>query len=463
MYKRLRDLGIIDKTDFIKIIPKGDSYIQDVNNDAILTGDEFWALVKKTACYLRDKNKIFLFAVNSYRWLAVYWGCFFAGKKLYIFDINYHEEIIREALLNEKADVVFVESCFVNRFDDGNHISIDKLDEVVSQYSLADFSVSEEEFESVVYTTGSTGVPKGVVLSETNVMASVMTMQERMGFTQDDAYYIPIPLSHVMGCGTMATAICSGATIVLGNGEPLPLKETVAPITISILPPALMITMRNNKRFISFLKSMRYMITGGATFAKVYYDYYRDKGIKIFFGYGASECTCAVACTDFSKGGFGGRLFPLDMVEIEISQKGEILISSEIVAKCYIDGKPIPDEDGRYHTHDCGELCDGELKILGRMDNVVVLRNGYKILPEAIEERISKSPRIEDCIVFVRTEKDRNVISAEVVLNEKYRNMTAQEVINEINKDLAVYEKISYVEICSELKTIRGKKNRHDR
>ena len=112
-----------------------------------------------------------------------------------------------------------------------------------------------------------------------------------------------------------------------------------------------------------------------------------------------TECVAAIAITDSETNNTNDR--SLDIMEsavIKISEDGEVLVSGPTVCRQYIGGTPIPNSDGWYHTHDMGRIQNGRLYVSGRMDNVIVCENGYKISLEGVEDKVLKISEIDACL-----------------------------------------------------------------
>ncbi|GIL40030.1 long-chain-fatty-acid--CoA ligase [Roseiterribacter gracilis] len=274
------------------------------------------------------------------------------------------------------------------------------------------------------YTGGTTGTPKGAMLTHANLCANTEQASLWCGsglqLTTRDKMLGVIPFFHVFGMtAVMNFAILRGITIV-----PLPrfdIKQTLETIakkkiTIFHAVPTIYTAMNNHPDRLKYdLSSIRLCISGGAPLPmEVKEQFEHGTGCSLVEGYGLSE-TSPIACcnppTGRSKSGSIGLPVPQTIVEIvsledrttlvACGEKGEVCISGPQVMKGYWN-KPAETADvmngARFHTGDVGYMDeDGYTFIVDRLKDIVIA-SGYKIYPRKVEEEIYQHPAVEECV-----------------------------------------------------------------
>jgi long-subunit acyl-CoA synthetase (AMP-forming) len=260
----------------------------------------------------------------------------------------------------------------------------------------------------IIFTSGTTGKPKGVCLSGSQLLASVDALAEATLACAEDRYLSVLPnsllLEQVAG---MYLPLSVGAAIVVPGaqaaslGSQLALEAERSCATATVLVPELLVAwlqqLQSLRRFGS--KSLRFIAVGGAPAPLQLTAAAWAQGLPVYEGYGLSEC-CSVVCVnrpDARRAGTVGP--PLRNIQVTIDD-GEIVVSGPTVMSGYVGESPI---SGSWRTGDLGELdADGFLRVSGRKDNIIVTTNGRNISPEWIEEVIGADSRIDRCVVIGR-------------------------------------------------------------
>jgi len=219
---------------------------------------------------------------------------------------------------------------------------------------------------------------------------------------------------------------------------------------------------------------LKYFVSGGAPLSKDIGEFFASANIPILEGYGLTETSPVITVNHIELYKFGTVGPPIDGVEVKIADDGEILCRGDNVMKGYYNDpeatKEVIDEDGWFHTGDIGEFDeDGYLKITDRKKNLIVTSGGKNIAPAPLENALTKSKYIEQCLVIGDRRKFVSAVVVpafealyewakannvpvdnheELVRNEKVVALY-NGVVEEAMKDFAQYEKVKKIALMS--------------
>lgn len=330
------------------------------------------------------------------------------------------------------------------------------LGEIPNQFPL----VYDSDIATFVYTSGTTGEPKGVILTHSNILSNVRSAIKRYRVNENDRLASFLPLCHMFErtCGYY-TILLAGGTI--GYVESL---ETIAK-DIKTIQPTVLITVprvlekvyeavssrvatgsvlqrklvraavknlnqyanlkyRNRKISLAikfkhwfydrlvgtkFRKlaggKVRLIVSGGAPLAKKIAKIYHIFGFNIVEGYGLTETAPVISANLIETNRFGTVGKPFDNIQIKIGENDEILVKGPNVMIGYLN-KPVEtakvfDNEGWFHTGDQGKFDKfGNLIIIGRIKELIVTSYGKNIAPVPIEQRLSESNYIDQVMVY---------------------------------------------------------------
>ena len=225
----------------------------------------------------------------------------------------------------------------------------------------------------VVPTSGTTGVPKGVVLTHDAVRASALATSARLGVGTSDHWLACLPLSHVGGLSVVTRAVVTGTPLTVQPGfdaEMVTRAARAGATHVSLVATAL-------RRIDPSL--FRCIVLGGGRPPV-------DRPPNTVVTYGLTETGSGVV--------YDG--VPLDGVDVSIAPDGEVLLRGPMLLRCYRDGSSPLDHDGWLHTGDVGRwLEDGRLHVDGRRGDLIIT-GGENVWPDAVEAVLARHPRVAE-------------------------------------------------------------------
>lgn len=409
--------------------------------------------------FLGNKKKVVICANNSVNWLGVFLSCILHGRELYAFhnDIKDDDLIARINVIN--PDILITNKTGLLVGNSTYTLAIDDLENIINREAVDQTIESKTLAHVILYTTGTTGVPKGVKLSLENIVYELMALQNSFRITDKDTILLASPFSHAMGFVMMLLALFFAKNAVVSTNQFETVNELLSHgADVVAIPPSLINILKKSDRFLQVASQMRFIISGGAIAPdeKSRMEL-ANKGINIVNGYGMTEAVAAIATENPYDNKQDDYLTPLCCCEIKLSPESEVLVRGKNVADCYLDGSPITDSDGWYHTNDLGLMRNGRVKILSRKDSIIVMSNGYKINIDNMENRICQVEGILDARVFI-TNGDVEQLCVEVLTDEKDPNTHI--LLDRINCVLEYFEKVKILYVVKELKLNGGKKLR---
>mgnify|MGYP000948399301 CR=1 FL=1 len=352
---------------------------------------------------------------------------------------------------------------FINmdsKIDEGKFLSLSKLLEIGQalikngKREFIEASVDRTKMSILLFTSGTTGFAKGVMLSHKNICSNMISIRNTVNVGSEDSSLSILPLHHTYECTIgFLCIIFSGGTISFSEG----LRQI--PRNLKEFKPTLMITVplllenvykkvwdqagkkTGGKLIIRaaicsgvFLKKvlgidirrkifktihdnlggkLRLIITGAAAIDPVVSKFFRNIGIGVLQGYGLTECSPLVAGNRDNAFKDGSVGLPIPGTEIRIINPdekgvGEIVTKGDNLMLGYFENEKATNDsirDGWFHTGDIGKIDKhGFLYITGRIKNVIVTKNGKNIYPEELEASINKNPFVQESLVLGMTD-----------------------------------------------------------
>ncbi|SMP02351.1 long-chain acyl-CoA synthetase [Desulfurobacterium pacificum] len=459
------------------------------------------ATIQEKLTPLEPEDRVAIFMENRPEWIAAFFATTFKGGINVPVDYLLSTEELFNILKDSQPRYIITSNANVEKAkeaikDMGYHVKIINVDELKAEEGKIQFLARDKDSVAVIlYTSGTTGNPKGVMLTIGNLDHNVRAV-ENLGFlNENDRFVAILPFHHTYPL--MTTVLLPTAL-----GLPLAFIEKLTPtdilstineqkVTILIGVPKLYQVIHHNimaeikklpplkrRLVISALKlfrkfdvkpvekkvfkeihnrigkNLRYMISGGAKLSEEVWKDFEAFGFNILEGYGLTETSPLISVNrpDAKKIGTAGP--PVDEVEVKTTEKGEIIVKGPNVMKGYYN-KPEETKkvikDGWFYTGDLGFVDeDGFIHITGRAKEVIVLDNGKNVYPEDIEIEILKSPYVLEVGIFYDgTMKALVRPDFELLMEEGIENVKdfIKKEIHKYTKHLQPYKKVKEFKI----------------
>ncbi|MBK8598322.1 MAG: long-chain fatty acid--CoA ligase [Holophagales bacterium] len=277
-----------------------------------------------------------------------------------------------------------------------------------------------EDLHALLYTSGTTGKPKGVMVPHRMTAWNGWNTALCWGLTESDVSPVFTPLYHAGGLGAFfVPVLAAGGTIVLHAGfDPAEIWETVARerCTVVLGVPTIWKMLLEHPSFAAAdLSSLRWLISGGAPLPLYLIDAYQERGIAFKQGYGLTEVgvNCFAMSVEESvakKGSIGRPLMMTDArlvdeagLEVPVGEVGELCLRGPHVSKGYWRNlaatAAVLDDDGYFHTGDLARRDeDGFFTIAGRRKDMLI-SGGVNVYPAEIEGELLLHPAVQDAAV----------------------------------------------------------------
>ncbi|HQO02334.1 MAG TPA: AMP-binding protein [Spirochaetota bacterium] len=321
--------------------------------------------------------------------------------------------------------------------------------ELGKKISDAELKAREESLDvndtiNMQYTSGTTGFPKGVMLTHYNIVNNARMVGDVMGMTEEDRLLIHVPLFHCFGCvmSTLNSVYHGSTMVVLEAFDPLKALQAIEKEQCTAINgvPTMFIAMLGHPEFEKFnMKSLRTGIMAGAPCPVETMNQVRTKMhcSEVVIAFGQTECSPVMTMTRRDdpvelRVSTVGRLLP-DIEgkiiepdsgeDLPVNTQGEIVTRSDCVMKGYFKMQDATeaaiDEDGWLHTGDLGVVDEnGYFKVTGRIKDMII-RGGENVYPREIEEFLHAHDKISDVhVVGVPDEKYGEQVLAAIQLRE---------------------------------------------
>jgi len=313
-------------------------------------------------------------------------------------------EALRAMLAAIKLDIVGEKQ----RSIAGHNISIFQL-------ATAQPGLIPEGIAKITFTSGTTGDPKGVCLTQQTIETVAGSLQQACGAEADDRHLCALPLATLLeNIGGVYVPLLTGATCVLPGLAAVGLKGSSGldaaaflramigfEIKTSILIPQMLLALvsavhASGKR----PDKLRYVAVGGAPVSLQQLQQAKALGLPVFEGYGLSEAGSVVAVNAPGAVQAGTVGKPLEHVQLKFAEDGEILVKGALFSG-YLGQEGTAPEAGYYATGDIGHLDkDGFLHITGRKKHIFITAFGRNVSPEWVERELTIQPGIAQAVVF---------------------------------------------------------------
>jgi long-chain acyl-CoA synthetase len=403
-------------------------------------------LVPRVARYLADSgitrgDRVVIWGVNRPEYGIGFLAALRIGAVLVPLDVNSLPDFAQKIVERTRATAAIVSAQTHERaitLGIPLHDMEQLPDLATGRVPLPAADLGEDDLAEVVFTSGTTGDPKGAMLTHRNVLSNAEAARQIFPIGPKQRLLSFIPLSHMFEqLAGFWTLLLTGASVVYPTSrQPAVIRRTFKERRVSmiLITPAavrsillgiqrqaeaqgkaeLLTTLQRIARRLpmglrrilftsvhrQFGGRFRYIVSGGAALDPALGEAWRELGVDVLQGYGTTECAPAVTFNRLDKNRLGSVGVPLPGVEVRIAEDGEVLVHGPNVFKGYWENeaatRSVLDAAGWYHTGDLGEIDgDGFLWLRGRKKDMIVLADGLKVYPEDIEDVLAADARVE--------------------------------------------------------------------
>lgn len=421
-------------------------------------------------------KKVAILSENSYYWIAAFYSIATGKMTAIPLDPKLTDADLTDLMVRSGCNAIYYTKDFSSAIEmmkntDGvkltEYLPMEDFDKLVEagHSELAngadnylDDEVNADDLGFIVYTSGTTGKSKGVMLSQKNVASNAIATCRAMTASQTVAF---LPFNHTLSWASalFASPLLAEWGYICGNlrnlqkdmAEYHPQHITAVPLAVETIYKKIWFTARKSGKDAKLEKGLKLskflmklgidirrklfgevidnlggklemIICGGAFLDPKYENGLYDMGIQVINGYGTTECAPIITCNRLNNFKFGSAGYALECNEIKINEPdedgvGEILVKGTNVMMGYYNEPEATAEafeDGWFKTGDHGYLDkDGFLFLRGRKKNLIILSNGKNVSPEEIEDKLSTIDYVKEVLVY----EEDGAITAEFYLD----------------------------------------------
>jgi long-chain acyl-CoA synthetase len=438
-------------------------------------------------------DAVLLWGENSAEWIIAFLGCLLCG--VVIVPIDHASTMEFACRVAREVNVKLIFRAGAQKDCPAiPSLSLDSLPAVLARHDSSPYApppLSRQDTLEIIFTSGTTAEPRGVVISHGNVLANIEPLEKDMQkYLRYEKLVHPLrflnllPLSHVFGqiLGVFIPPMLAASVVFIDSLKPSDLMDMIRRERVSVLVavPRFIESLqreverqeerrgnterfRNNfalaekehflKRWWRFRRIHSHLgwkfwafISGGAALPEQVETFWNRLGYAVIQGYGMTETTSLISLNHPFRSARGsiGKVFP--GMEVRVDDDGEILVRGENLARAYQQHgqiQPVADPDGWFRTGDVAEKDEnGRLYFKGRRKNVIVTPAGMNVYPEDLERALRAQPDVRDCVV-IGLERDGNSEPYSVLLMNGPAPDPAA-AVERANQSLADYQKIRH-------------------
>jgi long-chain acyl-CoA synthetase len=440
---------------------------------------------------LERGDRVLIWGVNRPEWAIGFFGALFAGLVLVPVDVRSQPDFVAKIARRTRAKLVLA-STQTAPLAEGLQLPVVLIESLPDRARLAEPlptpEIAASDLVEVVFTSGTTGEPKGAMLTHANLMANATALREVFPFQPDERLLSILPLSHMFEqtCGLLAPFMAGASVVYPVSRQPAVLMRTfreyrvtmllIVPAGLKLLDSAIQRKVDASGKRASFDRlhqiaphlprfarrllfrpvisqfggRFRTLAIGAAALEEDLANRWTNMGFDVLQGYGATELSPAVSFTRPSRNRIGTVGEAVPGVEIRIEDDGEVLVRGASVFAGYWEDADATaaalDGAGFYHTGDVGQLdAYGFLTLRGRKKDMLAMPDGTKVYPEDIEAVLGRDQRLRDATV-VGWQPPRGELRVQAVLLLDDPS-AADAVVRDANGQLGAHQQIRGITI----------------
>ena len=432
-------------------------------------------------------DRVVLWGRNSAEWVAVFFGCALRGVVVVPMDDAGSSDFVMRVAQQVDAKLLIVSRAHEHEIPESIPTFVQEELTPAQVQARPASSIQKNDPLQIVFTSGTTADPQGVVITHGNVLANIVPLEHEMRrYLKYERLVHPLrflnllPLSHVFGqfLGMYLPPLLGGTVIFQDELKPSDVIHTIRHERVSVLVsvPRVLQSLKQKierdmeaqgriekfrlrfaaakdkhflRRWWTFRSIRRQFgwkfwafISGGAALDSETEEFWGRLGYAVIQGYGLTETTSLISVNHPFRLGKGSIGKVLPGRDVKLAEDGEILVRGGGVASGYWqagDTHAVADEQGWYRTGDIGALdAEGNLYFKGRKKDVIVTPAGLNIYPDDLEAALRHQPEVKDCVV-IGIERGNAEPCAVIILREK---ADPASIIRRANESLADYQRI---------------------
>ena len=441
---------------------------------------------------LAKGDRLALMVGNTEHFVEAFYGAMRAGLVVVPLNVTYTANEVAQILADAEASAIVIGDAFHGRLA-GIAETLPSLSQVIvagassppmgtqtwRQFlgAAGDFTpveVGDDDLALLPYTSGTTGRPKGAMLTHDNLASNHRQMEQtRLSVVEGDVVLCVLPLFHIYALNVaMAFSLSRGATVLLiERFDPLQTLEAISSQRASVIigAPPIYIAWVNTPGAEEYdLASVRYAVSGAAPLPKQVLARFHDElGVAIWEGYGLTETSpllTTVAMNDAPLAGSVGR--PVPGVELRLlddkgndvggGDPGEVVVRGPNVFQGYWRDEQataeVLDADGWFRTGDVGIMDGGNLYLVDRKKDLIIV-SGFNVYPREVEEVLFRHPKVAEAAVIGTPHPYTGEAVKAVVVLRPGEEASAEEITDFCLRNLARFKCPEVIEFVEALPT----------
>ncbi len=437
---------------------------------------------------LQRGQRVALMGQNSIEYITAFFGILKAGGVVVPFSPAYSTREIRGQLRDCEPSAAIVDGDLMESFVSGGADSIARETRICigkssgdAGSSLADFEtfsektfplpqVAPDDFAVIAYSSGTTGIPKGVMLSHRNLVSNLLQFQHQdpVPITDADIFLNHLPFFHIYGMNVlMAEAISVGATqVIMSRFDPEELVALIARHRATLLftvPPVVLTLIHLPRLGEQDLSSLRYVNTGAAPLPpEVAREFRSLTGVPIKQGYGLTETSPTTNADFYAHAELESVGPPVADTEEQVvdpenpekvlgpGEVGELWVRGPQIMQGYWRDPELTSQvltDGWFHTGDLARIDErGYVFIVGRTKEMIKYK-GYTVAPNELEALLLEHPEVKDCAVVGVADREAGEIPKAFVVLKPGASSDGDALMNFLRDKVAGYKRVRQVEL----------------
>jgi long-chain acyl-CoA synthetase len=437
-------------------------------------------------------ERVLLWGPNSAEWVVVFFGCALRGAIVVPLDEAGAADFTRRVYQQVEGKLLVCSR--EHALPAIPAVALEDLRETLSIHDSAPYdsaAIGPADVLEIVFTSGTTAEPKGVVITHANVLGNIAPLEtEIQKYLKYERLVHPVrflnllPLSHVFGqfLGIFLPQLAGGTVIFQDALNPGEVIRTIRRERVSVLVavPRMLQSLKQKierdledegrledfRRRLQVAEGKHFLyrwwifrrvhrqfgwkfwafISGGAALDPVTEEFWGRLGYAAIQGYGLTETTSIISVNHPFRLGKGSIGKVLAGREVKLAPDGEILVRGSGVAAGYWTGpelQPMTADQGWYGTGDIGALdAAGNLYFKGRKKDVIVTPAGMNVYPEDLEAALRRQPEIKDCLVIAVPREGNAEACAVMIMRD--RDAGPEPVVRRANETLAEYQRMRH-------------------